>query len=180
MHRDSKLKAFHVVSYIPDQSIQLGKNPLIRRLQVRLFQIFPWKVRHLIHIHHDKAGRIPDLIGKISAGLYPLVIKPHIVSRRVARNQRKTQGIRTVFVNHLQRIDAVAQGLAHLAALAVPHKPVDQNRVKRSFSHLLVPGKDHSDYPEKDNIIACHQYIRGIKIIKILCLFGPSQGRKGP
>ena len=45
---------------------------------------------------------------------------------------------------------------------------------------MLIPGKNHTDYPEENNIIPCHQHIIGIKIIQILCLLRPSQGRKRP
>ena len=45
---------------------------------------------------------------------------------------------------------------------------------------MLIPGKNHTNYPEKDDIISCHQHIRRIKIVQILCLFRPSQSGKGP
>ena len=52
--------------------------------------------------------------------------------------------------------------------------------MERLLTHLFVPGEDHPDYPEENNIIPGHQHIVGIEVIEILRLLGPSQGRKGP
>ena len=49
-----------------------------------------------------------------------------IVAGRDAQSQRNAQRIRAVLFDHFQRIDAVAQGLTHLAALRVAHKAVDR------------------------------------------------------
>ena len=44
----------------------------------------------------------------------------------------EAQRVRAVLVDDLQRIDAVAQRLAHLAPLRVAHKAVDQHGVERA------------------------------------------------
>ena len=111
------------------------QDPLISQRQAFRIHIF----RHFgrIQIHHDKAGSIPHLIGKIPAGFYPLPVKTHIVTGRVAGHQRQPEGVRAVLVDHLQRIYSISQGFTHFPALRVPHQAVDQHMLKRRSACLL-------------------------------------------
>ncbi len=52
--------------------------------------------------------------------------------------------------------------------------------MKRLLSHLLIPGEDHPDYPEENNVIARHQHIRRIEIFQILRHFRPAQRGERP
>ena len=45
---------------------------------------------------------------------------------------------------------------------------------------MFISGKNHTDYPEEDNIIPRHQYVIGIEIIQIFCFLRPAQGRERP
>ena len=77
-------------------------------------RIFPTE---RIQVHHDEAGCIPHLVGEVTAGLHPLPIEAHIVAGRISGDQRETQCIRAVLINHLQRVNTISQGLTHLASL---------------------------------------------------------------
>ena len=106
LYGDTQFKVLHVVGHIADQSIQLGQDPLIHRLQC---------IRSrggnllAVHVHHDKSGGIPHLVGEITGVLYSLIIESHIISRCISGDQCQSQCIRTVLIDDLQRIDAVAQ-----------------------------------------------------------------------
>ena len=62
-------------------------------------------------VHQNKSCRIPNLIGKVTARLNSLVGETHIVSGAVARCKCKSQSVRSVFVDYLKRVNAVAERL---------------------------------------------------------------------
>ena len=74
-------------------------------------------------VHHHEAAGIPDLIGKVPHGLALFGVEPSVVAGAVAGDQIEAQSVGAVLLRHLQGIDAVAQGLGHLAALVVPDLP---------------------------------------------------------
>ena len=49
-----------------------------------------------------------------------------------------------------------------------------------NLSGLLQGGEDHADHPEEDDVVACHQHVRGIEILQFRRLFRPAKGREGP
>src|SRR5699024_4716494 len=108
-------------------------------------------------------GSIPDFIGKITACLHFLPIETHIISRCVSCNQSQTQSICTVFIDYLKRIDTISEGFTHLSSLGISHQSVNQHMVERRFSRLLQGREYHTDYPEENNIISCHQHVSRVK-----------------
>ena len=48
-----------------------------------------------------------------AAVFHPLVIEAHVIAGGIARDQRQSQGVRTVLFDNIQRVNAVAQGLGH-------------------------------------------------------------------
>ena len=90
------------------------------------------------HVHHDETGGIPYLVRKIAARVHLGIGEAHVVAGRVAGDQRQTERVRAVSVDDLQRIYAVAKGLAHLAAELVADQAVDKNRVEGTLPCLLV------------------------------------------
>ena len=175
---DSQLVFIQVLRHFPGKGINLGHNPFVSH--GKAVQSHLAGLGSLLNVHHNESGRIPDLIGKVTAVLHTLPIKAHIIAGRIARNQGHAQGICAVLVDDLQGIDAVAQGLAHFPSFGVSYQAVNQHGVERKLSGLLQAGEHHTDNPEENNIISCYQNICGIEIIQILCLFRPAQGREGP
>ena len=57
---------------------------------------------------------------------------------------------------------------------------MEQNCFERIGSHLFISGKDHTDYPEKDNIITGNQDIRREEILQIFCILRPAKCLKRP
>ena len=134
----------------------------------------------LVHIHQHKAGSIPNLVGKVPGCLHLAFDIAGIVSGADPQQQGEAQCIRTILVNHFQRIHAVPQRLGHLPSLLITHKAVNQHRLERHIPHLLHAGEDHPGNPEENNVIARHQHAGGIEVLQVFRFLRPAQGREGP
>ena len=106
--------------------------------------------------------------------------KTRIAPRGDAVDQRKAQRIRAEFLDDDERIDAVAQRLAHLAPLRVADDAVNQHVFEGNALHVLQPGKNHAGDPEKDDVVSGDEDVRRIKIVEVGRLFGESQRRERP
>ena len=132
-------------------------------------------------VHHHIAGGIPDLIGKVPHGLTLLHKEAHIVAGAIAGDEVEAQGIGTELVRHLQRVNAVAERLGHLATLVIPDQTVDEHRLEGLLLHLLHAGEDHTGHPEEDDIVAGDQHGGGVPVPQVLgVLVGPAQRGEGP
>ena len=132
-------------------------------------------------ITRDEAAGVPDLVGEVTHGLAALGVETHIVAGGVAGDEVEAQSVAAVLVDHLQRIDAVAQRLGHLAALIITHQTVDEHSVEGSLLRMLTAGEDHAGHPEGDNVVAGDQHVGGIEILQVLALLiGPAQSGEGP
>ena len=176
-HCDTQLVVLHVVGDFFYKGVCLGKNPFVGWRQVvkaHLAQV------GFLYIHKHEPGSVPYFVGKVTAGDDLLLGETHIVTRCISCHESQAQRVSAVLVDNLQRIDTVAQGLAHLASLLIPHKTVDEHVVKRTFAGVLISGEYHTDNPEEDNIITGHQHVGRVEIIEILGLFRPAQSGEWP
>ncbi len=82
-----------------------------------------------------------SLLAKLRLAMHLLVAEAHVVARAVAGGQGEAQRVGAVLVDDLQRVDAVAQGFGHLAALRVPDQAVDEHGLEGSLPHVLEPEK---------------------------------------
>ena len=177
LYGNTQFEVLHVVGHFFYHMVQLGKDPFIHRLKVF---IRIGRNGLSVHIHHDKTGGVPYLIGKITACFHSFKIEPHVVSGCISGNQRETQRVGAVLVNDFQRINAVAQGFGHFSSLGIPYQAMEKHCGKGLLSHLLIPGENHADNPEENDIISGNKHIRGIKIIQILGFIRPAQRGKRP
>ena len=141
--------------------LQTGQNPFICqsvRCQLSIGII-------ALHVHQRKAGSVPDLVGKVTGCLYALPVEAHIVTRGVAGDQHKAQGVSAIFVNNLQRINAVAQRFGHLATLAVAYQTMDKYLVERNLMHKFHTHNQHTSNPEEDDIITGYKHARRIELL---------------
>ena len=171
------LVAVQILRDFLHQGVQLGEDPLVLGSQLgSLGQLA------LVdgQVHHDKAAGVPDLVGKVPHGLALFRVEPGVVAGAVAGDEVEAQGVGAVLLRHLQGVDAVAQGLGHLAALVIPHQAVDEDGVEGDLLHLLAAGEDHPGHPEEDDVIASDHNGGGIVISQVLGLFRPAQGGEGP
>ncbi len=131
-------------------------------------------------VHHHKTAGIPHLVGKVPHSLALFRVKAHVVAGAVTGDKVKPKGVRAVFLRHLQRVDAVAQGLGHFSSLVIPDQTVDQHRVEGNVLHLLTAGKDHPGDPEEDDVIAGNHDGGGVIEVQVRRLLRPPQGGEGP
>ena len=175
--RHADLVAVQILRDLLDQRVQLGEHPLVLSGQLSgLGQDAAVDGQ----VHHDEPAGVPDLVCEVAHGLALFRVEPGVVSGAVAGDEVEAQGVGTVLLRHLQRVDAVAQRLGHLAALVVPHQAMDEHRVERDLLHLLTTGEDHPGHPEEDDVVAGDHDGGGIEIRQVLGLFRPAQRGEGP
>ena len=114
LNRNTEFVFLHVLGNFLRQSIYLGKDPLICLLEFLISRLCD---RIITQMHHNETGCIPYLIGKVTAGFYTFVVETHIVTRRITCNKGETKCVCTVFINNLQRVNTIAEGLTHLTSL---------------------------------------------------------------
>ena len=131
-------------------------------------------------MHHNETGRIPYLIGKVTACLHTLPVETHIITRCISCDKRETKGICTILINHLQWIDTIAEGFTHLTSLTVSYQSVDQYRIKWNLSGVLQSGEHHTDDPEENNIISGYKSAGWIEIIHLFRIVRPAKSTERP
>ena len=172
---DAQLIAVHILADLADKLIELGEYPLILYLK-----LFGQLVLVDAEVHHHEAGGVPELIAEIAHCLALFDIEAHIVAGRVAGDEVIAQCVRAVLLYHLQRVDAVAEGLGHLASLTVADKTVNKHRFERLLVHLLHAGEYHSRNPEEDDVVAGYHNGGRVPVVKLLGLFRPAHRGERP
>ena len=172
---DAQLVVIHIVADLTDNAVELGEDPLILDLK-----LFGQLVAVDGEVHHHKARCVPELVAEVAHGFALLNVEAHVVSGRVAGDEVEAQRVRAVGLDHFERINAVAEGLGHLASLTVAHKAVNKDGLERLLLHLLHAGEDHSRDPEEDDIIARDHDARGVPIVEVGGLFRPAHRGERP
>ena len=133
-----------------------------------------------LEIHQHIARGIPYLVRKIARRLDALPVEAHVVAGRIARDEHEAERIRTVLFNDLHGVDAVAEGLRHLAPLAVAHESVDKDIAERHIAAEAQPHHDHACHPEEDDVIARHEHRRRVEMAQIDRLLRPAECLERP
>ena len=166
-----------IVRHLPGDLVETGQDPLVGGVE----QLFPdGGLSVLRDVHEHEPCCVVHLVAEVPGGLHLLPVEAHVVAGGVAGDQGEAQGVCAVLFDDLERIDAVAQGLAHLPAQAVPHEAVDVYVFKGRLLHDLHTEGDHAAHPEGDDVVAGHQGRGGIEVVELRRLFRPAQGREGP
>ena len=171
----AQLVAVHVLADLFDHVVELGEDPLVLDLQLLGQLVFVDG-----EVHHHKAAGVPELVAEVAHGLALLHVEAHVVAGGVAGDEVVAQRVRAVLLHDLQRVDAVAEGLGHLAALAVAHEAVDEHGVEGLLVHLLHAGEDHAGHPEEDDVIARDHDRGGIPVVELRRLVRPAHRGEGP
>ena len=177
LDRHAKLKLIQILCDLAGDAVELGENPAISDFQ---FLLRGQLVLFHAEVHQHETAGVPELVGKVAHGLAVLHVEAHIVAGAVAGDHVHAQGVGAVAVDHLQRVDAVAQALGHFAALVVADQTVDQNGVEGRLAGMLAGREDHACDPEENDVVAGDQDGGGIEVIEIGGLIGPAQDLKGP
>jgi hypothetical protein len=82
----------------------------------------------------------------------------------------KAKRVRPVLVHHLEGIDDVALGLAHLLPVLVRHQGIDVDLLERHLPRELEPHHHHAGNPESEDIPTGDKHRGRIKRLQIGCL----------
>ena len=143
---DTEFKFIHILCHGLHSVIEAGQDPLVLRCdRFRNLVLIDHSAEQRVvfgslfgKVHHNKSGSVPYLVGEVSVGYDSLVIETHVISGRVAGDQRHAERVSAVIGDDLQRIDTVAERLGHLASQGISDKTVEKNSLERSLTHLLV------------------------------------------
>ena len=102
--------------------------------------------------HLQKARGIPDFCSKITTQLKLLFGDVDILPSRRQGNQTEAQSIGAEVLDDIERIDGIAQALAHLAPLVVAHGAVEIHPLEGHIAHEFQAGHNHARNPEEDNV----------------------------
>ncbi len=105
-----------------------------------------------IEIHQSEAGCVPDLVGKVAIAFDAFFCQFEIPAGRCHRGERKAQGIGAELIHHMQGINDVAFGLAHLLALSVPHERMDVDIAEGYVVHKSEAEHDHAGDPKEQDV----------------------------
>ena len=115
----------------------------------------------------DKSVGVPDLSAEIASLLDLGLIVKDIVAGRRAQEHAQTDCIGAVFLDKDERVGAVAEGLAHLAAELVAHDAREVDVAERNIVHELVARHDHPGYPEEDDVGTGHEVAGRIVVCEV-------------
>ena len=104
-------------------------------------------------------GQIDQRIGIRRQGLDR---QPDVLRAGLHLTQHIAHGVTAIALDDIDRIDAVALGLAHPLALAVEDRGVDKDIRKRNIPQVIQPQDDHPGDPQGDDIAPGHQAAAGI------------------
>ena len=131
-------------------------------------------------VHLGKAAGVPELGAEIPVSRNALRVELQHATERGHGRIGKAQGIGAVFVDDLQRVDDVAQGLGHLLALGVADEAMEIDGVE---GDILDHGKLHHHHPgdpEEDDVEAGDQHGGREILLQLRRLFRPAQRPDGP
>jgi hypothetical protein len=103
-----------------------------------------------------------------------------ILPGRRQRDQAEAQRVRAEIADDVERVDRVAQALAHLAALVVAHGAVQVDAPERHVAHELEAGHDHARHPEEDDLRRRDQVARRIEELQVRVVLRPAEHAERP
>ena len=153
--------------------------------------------RQLIHVravHQRELGGVEQLGGEVAGGGCVVLADGQIHARIRAAGQGEAQRVRAVLLHPVHRVDAVAQGLGHLAALFVAHQAVQVKVLERNLraavgalpkdfrGFLAGEGAEHhhARHPEEQDVVGGDQHGGGEELLQLRGLLRPAHRGKRP
>src|SRR5438477_11852381 len=135
-----------------------------------LFQFGGW-IRWAVHLTETR--RVPQLRGKVPPFFDLFFVEANVLPARRNSHQAKTQTIRSVFRNQIERVGRITKRLRHLATLLVANDPGEEHVVKRNvvlivfgfYGLELKTGKYHARDPEENYVRTGHEHARRIELL---------------
>ena len=137
-------------------------------------------------IQQHKTRCVPDLVAEAIALFEAVRRQLHILTFLGQQHEAVAHRIRTVLLDHLDRVDAIARRLAHAAAFAVEHCRVHIADIKSATllpRHLideLVARHDHARDPQVDDLARRREELRRIETHEIFGRIRPSERGERP
>src|SRR3954447_5963160 len=88
-------------------------------------------------LHLAKAAGVPEFVAEIAPQFHMLLVKEDILPERSRPHRSKTEGVRAITRDEIERIGRVTKALRHLAPDFVPHDAVEINVAKRLLAGVL-------------------------------------------
>ena len=163
-----------VAEFLPDETVEMARGIVeavlvetLRHLGNRVVEPRPdppvgERVVLLLHgdgtfgvaleVHHAQAGGIPDLVDEVLVALDPLLGHADVAALGGEGGQREPEGVGAELVDHLQGVDDVALGLAHLVAVHVAHQRVQVDILEGHVLHDVEAHHHHAGHPEEEDV----------------------------
>ena len=186
----SKLVVIQVVIHLGTDLFGAVKDPPVGVAKLRAVR----QRGHSSTVHERELGGVKELGSKVAGSRGGVGAKRQVHAGVGAAGKGKAQRIRTVIAHPIHRVNAVAQGLGHLAALLIADQAVQVQILERNLRAAIgaltqklrgvAAGKGaehhHASYPEEQDVVGGDQHVGGIELLQIRGLFWPAQGGKWP
>mmetsp|Transcript_18696 Transcript_18696/g.44683 ORF Transcript_18696/g.44683 Transcript_18696/m.44683 type:complete len:798 (+) Transcript_18696:625-3018(+) len=144
-------------------------------------EFIPLGIADVLKVEEDELAAVPNLVDKVPRVGHAVHVEVEILSRGCPRCQGKAEGVGAVLRDGVERVDDIAEGFAHLAALLVPHEPVEEDGAEGRPARQLDPHHDHARDPEEEDVVPGLHHGRGVEPPQVLGgLVGPPEGGKRP
>ena len=100
---------------------------------------------------------------------------------QVALTQALMKSLERNALDHVDRIDHVAQRLAHLTAVRIADHGMAKHLLERQLTSVVHTEHDHTSHPEEQNVPTCLQHGCRVVVLHVLgVLLRPAERREGP
>ncbi len=123
---DVEVKPINLSTYFSHSASQSGQDFLIA-----LTQDWCGALLGVSDAGQDKTADVPNFVSKLFVRPHLVFAERHIVAGCRTNNQREAGSIGTELFNHVERVNNVAEALAHLFAAFVSNEAVEVDVFKR-------------------------------------------------
>ena len=153
-------------------------------------------------VHQRELGGVEELGGEVTGGLRGILTDRQVGAGVGAAGQGEAQGVRPVVADPVHRVDAVAQGLGHLAAVLVADEAVEEDvgeghlraTVALFGTRAGLAGTEggaldgvgegaehhHAGDPEEEDVVAGDQHGGRVELLQLVRLLRPAHRGEGP
>src|SRR5262245_46892660 len=101
-----------------------------------------------------RGGQVHQLTG---IGRNRLHWQPNVLHAGLHVAEHVAHGVRTVALDDVHRVHAIALGLAHALAFTIQDVGVDEDVGEWHIAHVVQAHEHHTHHPQGDDVTASHQ-----------------------
>ncbi len=143
-------------------------------------------------VHQREPGGVEQLGGEVAGGSGVILADRQVTAGTGTAGQREAQRVGAEQLHPVQRVDAVAAGLAHLAAVLVADQAVQEDVLERHLRPALTAGGDrlvarherpehhHARHPEEQDVVAGDQNACRIELLQLRGAVRPAHRGERP